>query len=331
MIIPVSLADRSYDIVLEKGALKKAGQLFKIKGRALVVTDSGVPSEYAETLMSQLENPALFIFPHGEENKNTETLLSICKKLLEENFTRTDCVIALGGGVTGDMAGFASAIYMRGIDFYNIPTTLLSQVDSSVGGKTAVDFLGAKNLIGAFHQPKKVIIDPELLSTLEKRQISNGFAEAVKIAITSDKTLFEIFESGKAEEKIEEVIYRAVFAKRDVVEKDEKEGSLRRVLNFGHTFGHAIESSAGLDVLLHGECVALGILPMCGEEIRPRVKAALESVGLKTEYPYDRERVKEFLKHDKKASGSSVCIVRSDKIGSFFFEKVSLSDLEKML
>lgn len=331
MIIPVSLAEHSYDIVLENGSLKRAGELLGIKDRALVVTDSGVPEEYAKILMSQLEKPTLFVFPHGEENKNTDTLLSICKKLLSENFTRTDCVIALGGGVVGDMAGFASAIYMRGIDFYNIPTTLLSQVDSSVGGKTAVDFFGAKNLLGAFHQPKKVIIDPQLLSTLEKRQISNGFAEAVKIAVTSDKELFEIFESGKAEEKIEDVICRAVCAKRDVVEKDEKESSLRRVLNFGHTLGHAIESSAGLDVLLHGECVALGMLPMCSQKIRPRVKAALESVGLGTEYPYDKEKVKEFLKHDKKASGNSVCIVRSDEIGSFFFEKVSLEDLEKML
>ena len=331
MILPVSLPGHSYDIVIEKGSLKKAGELLNIKGKALVVTDSGVPKSYAETLLSQLDNAVLFTFPQGEENKNVNTLLSICEKLLTENFTRSDCVIALGGGVTGDMAGFASAIYMRGIDFYNIPTTLLSQVDSSVGGKTAVDFEKAKNLLGAFHQPKKVIIDPELLSTLSERQISNGFAEAVKISVTNDKELFEIFENGQAKEKLEEVIYRAVKAKRDVVEQDEKETSLRRVLNFGHTLGHAIESSAGLDTLLHGECVALGMLPMCSENIRERVKNALHSVGLKTEYDYDKEKVKEFLKHDKKASGKTVCIVRSDEIGTFRFENVSLSELEKML
>jgi len=331
MILPVSLPGHSYDIVIEKGSLKKAGELLNIKGKALVVTDSGVPKSYAETLLSQLDNAVLFTFPQGEENKNVNTLLSICEKLLSENFTRSDCVIALGGGVTGDMAGFASAIYMRGIDFYNIPTTLLSQVDSSVGGKTAVDFKKAKNLLGAFHQPKKVIIDPELLSTLSERQISNGFAEAVKISVTNDKELFEIFENGQAKEKLEEVIYRAVKAKRDVVEQDEKETSLRRVLNFGHTLGHAIESSAGLDTLLHGECVALGMIPMCSETIRERVKNALHSVGLKTEYDYDKEKVKEFLKHDKKASGKTVCIVRSDEIGTFRFENVSLSELEKML
>lgn len=331
MILPVSLPGHSYDIVIEKGSLKKAGELLNIKGKALVVTDSGVPESYAETLLSQLENAVLFTFPQGEENKNVNTLLSICEKLLSENFTRSDCVIALGGGVTGDMAGFASAIYMRGIDFYNIPTTLLSQVDSSVGGKTAVDFEKAKNLLGAFHQPKKVIIDPELLSTLSERQISNGFAEAVKISVTNDKELFEIFENGQAKEKLEDVIYRAVKAKRDVVEQDEKETSLRRVLNFGHTLGHAIESSAGLDTLLHGECVALGMIPMCSDNIRERVKNALHSVGLKTEYDYDKEKVKEFLKHDKKASGKNVCIVRSDEIGTFRFENVSLSQLEKML
>ena len=331
MILPVSLPGHAYDVVIEKGSLRKAGELLNIKGKALVVTDSGVPKRYAETLISQLENAVLFTFPQGEENKNVNTLLSICEKLLSENFTRSDCVIALGGGVTGDMAGFASAIYMRGIDFYNIPTTLLSQVDSSVGGKTAVDFEKAKNLLGAFHQPKKVIIDPELLSTLCERQISNGFAEAVKISVTNDKELFEIFENGQAKEKLEEVIYRAVKAKRDVVERDEKETSLRRVLNFGHTLGHAIESSEGLDTLLHGECVALGMIPMCSENIRERVKNALHSVGLKTEYDYDKEKVKEFLKHDKKASGKNVCIVRSDEIGTFRFENVSLSQLEKML
>lgn len=331
MILSVSLPGHSYDIVIEKGSLKKAGELLNIKGKALVVTDSGVPKSYAKTLLSQLENAVLFTFPQGEENKNVNTLLSICEKLLSENFTRSDCVIALGGGVTGDMAGFASAIYMRGIDFYNIPTTLLSQVDSSVGGKTAVDFEKAKNLLGAFHQPKKVIIDPELLSTLSERQISNGFAEAVKISVTNDKELFEIFENGQAKEKLEEVIYRAVKAKRDVVERDEKETSLRRVLNFGHTLGHAIESSAGLDTLLHGECVALGMIPMCGEKIKGRVKNALHSVGLKTEFDYDKEKVKEFLKHDKKANGKNVCIVRSDEIGTFRFENVRLSELEKML
>lgn len=331
MILPVSLPGHAYDVVIEKGSLRKAGELLNIKGKALVVTDSGVPKRYAETLISQLENAVLFTFPQGEENKNVNTLLSICEKLLSENFTRSDCVIALGGGVTGDMAGFASAIYMRGIDFYNIPTTLLSQVDSSVGGKTAVDFEKAKNLLGAFHQPKKVIIDPELLSTLCERQISNGFAEAVKISVTNDKELFEIFENGQAKEKLEEVIYRAVKAKRDVVEQDEKETSLRRVLNFGHTLGHAIESSAGLDTLLHGECVALGMIPMCCENIRERVKNALHSVGLKTEYDYDKEKVKEFLKHDKKVSGKNVCIVRSDEIGTFRFENVNLSQLEKML
>ena len=331
MIVPVKTDTWDYDIVLEPGALKKAGELLNLNRRALIVTDSGVPARYAETVAKQCKEAVIVTIPQGEQSKCFEEFNQLLQEMLDASFTRSDCVVAVGGGVVGDLSGFAASCYMRGVDFYNIPTTLLSQVDSSIGGKTAIDFGGVKNIVGAFYQPKKVIIDPLLLSTLEKRQISNGFAEAVKIAVTSDEKLFEIFESGKAMDKIEEVIFRAVSAKRDVVEKDEKESSLRRVLNFGHTLGHAIESSAGLGELLHGECVALGMLPMCGSEIRPRVEKALQSVGLKTEYNYNADAVKSFLKHDKKASGNTVNIVLSDKIGSFYFKKVSLSQLEEMI
>ena len=195
MIIPVSLGENSYDIILERGSIKKIAKYIPTteKRQFLVVTDSGVPEEYSRKVAASLNATAIFSFPQGEKSKSFDTYKSICKTLLDFSFTRKDAVVAVGGGVVGDMAGFAAATYMRGIDFYNIPTTLLSQVDSSIGGKTGIDFGDYKNIIGAFHQPKKVIIDPDVLTTLPERHIKNGLAESIKMGITFDEELFDIF------------------------------------------------------------------------------------------------------------------------------------------
>lgn len=333
MIIPINLGEKSYDIILERGAIKKAGEYLGIpEGRkVLVVTDSGVPEEYSKTVADLFENSSIYTFPEGEKSKNFDTYRLICEELLSHSFTRKDAVIAVGGGVTGDMAGFAAATYMRGIDFYNIPTTLLSQVDSSIGGKTAIDLGKIKNIIGAFHQPKKVIIDPDVLSTLPDRQLKNGLAEALKAGIIMDKDLFEIFEEGTAEEKIEEVIERSLLVKKKVVEEDEKEAGLRKVLNFGHTIGHAIEASVEFGELYHGECVALGMIPMCDENIRGRVVSALEKTGLPTVYTFDREKASAALTHDKKSEGKGVTAVFSKEIGTFEFVKTDASELMKLI
>lgn len=337
MIIPVRLGEASYDIEVSRGAIDLAAEKILKKDRKVcVVTDSGVPKEYAKKLLASLgENAILHVFPQGEENKNFNTLQGVLRTMLEAGFTRSDAVVALGGGVVGDLAGFAAATYMRGIDFYNIPTTLLSQVDSSVGGKTAVDLDGYKNMIGAFWQPKAVFIDPDLLSTLPRRHISNGLCEALKIGATSDPSLFEIFEKGDVSSSIEEIIIKAVSAKRDVVEIDEREGGLRKVLNFGHTLGHAIETSSGLS-LLHGECVALGIPPMCtNEALRQRLCRALENIGLPTdanEHIKDKGAVLEALSHDKKGtSGGKINAVLLHDIGNFEFVKLTLAELIERL
>ncbi|MCM1364328.1 MAG: 3-dehydroquinate synthase [Faecalibacterium sp.] len=332
MIIPVKTKDSSYDIILERGALKNAGKLISIGShKALIVTDSGVPEQYAKTVADSLENAFIHVFPQGEASKNFDVFKTICQHLLAEGFSRKDCVIAVGGGVTGDMAGFAAACYMRGIDFYNIPTTLLSQVDSSIGGKTAIDLDGIKNIIGAFYQPKKVIIDPNVLETLPERQVSNGLAEAIKAGIIADESLFELFETENYMDNIDKIIEKSLLFKRGVVEQDEKEAGLRKVLNFGHTIGHGIESSAGLHDLYHGECVALGMIPMCSEKIKQRVIAALENVGLPTSFDYDKQAVFEALTHDKKASGKNVTIVKCDEIGSFRFEETDVQSLKALL
>lgn len=331
MIIPVKTNNAFYDIILERGSLAKCDEYIKPKGKALVVTDSGVPQTYAKTVSERLGGAPIHTFAQGEASKNFDVFKQICQKLLSENFTRKDCVVAVGGGVTGDMAGFAAACYMRGIDFYNIPTTVLSQVDSSIGGKTAIDLDGIKNIIGAFHQPKAVIIDPDVLATLDKRQIANGLAESIKMGATFDESLFALFEDGSYAKKIETVIEKSLLAKRSVVQQDEKEAGLRKALNFGHTVGHAIETAAGLGTLYHGECVGLGMLAVTDGEIRERIQNALKAVGLPTEFAYDKEAVAAALSHDKKASGKAVTLVRCKKIGEFFFEETAISSLRELI
>ena len=330
MIIPVGLGKNSYNINIERGALSGTGEILRVYRKVLIVTDSGVPQKYIRTVAERCSEPVVAVIEKGEASKTPENFVNLCRRMLGAGFSRKDCLAAVGGGVSGDMAGFAAACYMRGIDFYNIPTTLLSQVDSSVGGKTAVDLDGVKNIIGAFYQPKGVIIDPDVLETLSPRQFACGAAEIIKIAACMDRELFERIErQGIARNPhLEEIIAAAVALKAGVVEEDEKEKGLRRVLNFGHTLGHGIETVTGL---FHGECVALGMLPMCSDEaLRARIKAALEKEALPvmlSEAAPDPERVIASAMHDKKAEGESIVTVRLDDIGSFRFEAASREQL----
>lgn len=332
MTIHMSLneAARDYDILVERGLLARAGQHLNLNRRVLVVTDSGVPAEYAEAIAAQCKYAVIHTVEQGEASKSLETFGLLLGVMLEHGFSRKDCVVAVGGGVVGDLAGFTASAYMRGVDFYNVPTTLLAQIDSSIGGKTAVNFGGVKNIVGSFYQPKRVLIDPDLLKTLPPRQISNGLAEAVKMALTSDKELFELLETCDVGENLEEIIIRSLRIKQSVVEQDERESGIRRILNFGHTIGHGIESSRGMRDLYHGECVALGMLPMCGEPLRPRVIAVLKRCGLYRTLTYDWEEIAEAAFHDKKADGSTVAVTTVDEAGSFRMETVDRKDLISM-
>lgn len=329
MKLNVKTQTGGYDIVFERGAISHLSDYFNLNRRVLIVTDSGVPKKYCDEVSLQCENAVVFEFKMGEGRKNMDTLQEILKTLVENNFTRTDCVLALGGGVVGDMAGFAASMFMRGVDFYNVPTTVLSQVDSSVGGKTAVDFLGYKNIIGAFYPPKCVVIDFDTLDTLPSRHVSNGLCEAVKMAATFDSELFEIFESGIP--SLDAVITRAVKIKRDVVEADERESGVRRVLNFGHTLGHAIESSQGEDGLIHGECVALGMMMLSSSEVKERLEKVLTSLNLPCVYGGDPQKLIDVMRHDKKAQGDLIKIICCQKIGRYEIKTVSFSELQTIL
>lgn len=330
MIIHMNLGENSYDIVVERGILATADQHLDLNRRVLIVTDTGVPAAYAQTLASLCKESVTCTVEQGEGSKSLETLGILLKAMLDNGLSRKDCVVAVGGGVVGDLAGFAASTYMRGIDFYNIPTTLLSQIDSSIGGKTAVNFGGVKNIVGAFYQPKKVLIDPDLLSTLPPRQISNGLAEAIKVAMTSDRVLFDIFENECITDHLDEIIIRALQVKKDVVEQDEKETGLRRILNFGHTVGHGIESSEGMSELYHGECVALGMIPMCGEAIRPRLMAVLKKCSLYRVMDYDWDKITEAAFHDKKADGDTVTVTLVEEIGTYEMKRMKCLDVISM-
>lgn len=316
MTIHMNLGQDSYDILVERGILARAKDYLNLNRRILVVTDTQVPAIYAQTLAAQCQSAVICTVETGENSKSLGGFGHLLQTMLDHGFSRKDCVVAVGGGVVGDLSGFAASAYMRGIDFYNIPTTLLSQIDSSIGGKTAINFGGVKNIVGAFYQPKKVLIDPKLLETLPARQISNGLAEAIKMSLTSDKKLFELFENGDIESNLEEIIIRCLNIKKYVVEQDEKEAGLRKILNFGHTVGHGIESSLEME-LYHGECVALGMLPMCADSIRPRVMKVLQKCNLYRQLDYDWEQIAEAAFHDKKADGDSVTVTVVNEVGSF--------------
>ena len=316
MVIPVELGGDSYDIILERGCIRRAGELLDLDRKALVVTDDGVPAKYAEAVAAQCRKAETATLPQGEDSKDFDHFRGLLQRMLAFGMTRKDCVIAVGGGVVGDIAGFAAACYMRGIDFYNVPTTLLSQVDSSVGGKTAIDLDGIKNAVGLFRQPKRVLIDPEALETLPPRQIANGAAEAVKMALCFDEKGFALFELNGWKEQIDRIIENALRTKKRVVEEDEREHGLRRALNFGHTLGHGIESLHGENGLLHGECVALGMLPMCAPQVRARLLTVLERIGLPVKCEADAERVMAAVLHDKKAEDGRILAVTVEEAGT---------------
>ena len=323
MTIHMNLDQDSYDILVEPGVLSQAKQHLNLNRRVLVVTDTGVPADYAKILAGQCRVGIICTIEMGEDSKCLETFGRLLQTMLEHNFSRKDCVVAVGGGVVGDLSGFAASAYMRGIDFYNIPTTLLSQIDSSIGGKTAINLGSTKNIVGAFYQPRKVLIDPELLKTLPQRQIANGLAEAIKMSLTSDKELFELIETQDIEVNLEEIILRCLNIKKTVVEQDEKETGLRKILNFGHTVGHGIESTSDL---YHGECVALGMIPMCGDALRPRGVEVLKKCRLYRVLQYDWEKITEAAFHDKKADGDTVTVTMVKEPGNY--ELITTKSLE---
>jgi len=328
VILTMELGERSYDIIVERGCLHKAAQLLHLNRKVCIVTDEGVPSQYAQIIAGQCEMPVIVTVDAGEESKTVETVTKLCRVMLERGFSRKDCVVAVGGGMVGDLAGFAAASFMRGVDFYNIPTTLLSQVDSSIGGKTGVNLDGVKNIVGAFWQPKGVLIDPDTLDTLSPRLYAEGMAEAVKMALASDEKLFVQLEQGDL--PIEQLLKGALSIKKTIVEQDEREGGIRKLLNFGHTIGHGVESAAR-GSLYHGECVAIGMMPMCAPAVAARLQPVLEKLGLPTATGLDKEQIWQAMQHDKKSNSSGFSAVFVEKIGKAYAKTITFAEMKTIL
>lgn len=331
MKIPVMIPNHEYDIILERGALAHLADYVKIQGKVLLITDTGVPQAHIELVSAQLADCDCYIVEQGEGSKSFTVLQKILSYMLAHDFQRSDCVIALGGGVVGDLAGFAASIYMRGIRFINFPTTTLAQIDSSIGGKTAINLVGVKNVIGAFYQPSLVIIDPEVLKTLDHRQIVSGLAEALKAGLIADAKLFALFSRADPMEEIETIIYRSLLVKKHIVEQDEKETGLRKLLNFGHTIGHGIEACY-LDSLYHGEAVALGMLYFIeNESLKEQVIKIYEKLGLPSTCDYEKEAVFTHIAHDKKASKHTIDVVVVSDAGKSHIEKMSFDEIKARL
>ena len=332
----------AYEVSIGGGLLHTCGQRLRevlVPCRVAVVTDSTVAPLYLKTVTGSLEGAGFtvcsYIFPAGEGSKNFTTLSAILEFLAKQRLTRTDCIAALGGGVTGDMAGFAAACYLRGIRCVQLPTTLLSAVDSSVGGKTAIDLKAGKNLAGAFLQPAAVLCDTDCLRSLPPEVFADGAAEAIKTGVLDDESLFALFEDGTLTAAPEEVIARCVGYKAGVVERDEKEQGERRLLNLGHTVGHAIEKCSGY-AIPHGHAVAAGLaviarsaeaLGWTEEPVAARIAACLAQNGLPTGTDFSAEALAEAALADKKRTGGDITLVIPKKIGVCELKKVPVAEL----
>lgn len=330
MKLTVSLPGSSYPVWIEKDCLSHLADKLDTQKKTILVYDSGIPQKWVDLVLQQFTNASCFCFEQGEGSKNITTYQQLLMAMSQAELNRKSQVIALGGGVTGDMAGFAAATYMRGIDFINLPTTVLAQVDSSVGGKTAIDLGPIKNIVGAFWQPKTVLIDPNVLETLDPRQIHAGLVEALKMGLLFDENLVADFEQEQLD--FVKIIARSIDLKRIVVEQDEKESNLRKSLNFGHTIGHGIEGSFENHDYLHGECVAIGMLYFLTDpSLRHRVLAILDRLEVPQIDHFDIAKASALIRNDKKGNETGIDCVFVDKPGHFYFQTLNPEQIDTLL
>lgn len=340
MKLTMQLKNRSYDIIMKAGCLKNLYQFTNVQNRRVfVLTDSGVPAQYAETVAAQCPKSTIYTAPQGEGSKSLKVFGEVLQAMLDFGMDRKDLLVAVGGGVMGDLGGFCAASYMRGIDFVNCPTTTLSQIDSSIGGKTAVDLGETKNIIGAFWQPKLVLVDFDTLATLPARHVANGLAEGAKMGLIGDPALFALFEKADptAPENIEQIVFRSLKFKKKIVEQDEREGSVRACLNFGHTIGHGIEAVKGIrgrrtKGYYHGECVAMGTLYMIEDPaLVKRARNVYRTLGLPTRTGVDKRKVLQYMEHDKKSNGDSITVIKCPGLGCWRADKLPRTELPALL
>ena len=337
MEFTVNLKDAKSRVIIEKGCSDHLKDYHDFSGKVMIISDGNIPISLKEKILSQFENAILVEVSEGEVSKSFDTYQMLMTKLLELGFSRKDTIVALGGGVIGDLSGFVASTYKRGCHFVSIPTTTLSQIDSSIGGKVAINHNGIKNCIGNFYHPEVVFVDVNTLKTLSKRHFYNGLVEALKAGCIQDPVIFNLFKEHVDELDVEspyleEIITRSLLMKKRVVEEDEKEQNIRKILNFGHTIGHAIESYYHLHDYYHGECVANGMIFIEeNEEIKKDLISILNKMNIPFVKEFDEDALIEFMKNDKKASGNKIDIVLVDTLGEAYLKKVSIDELRKYL
>ena len=329
--INIPIKDASYNVYINHGLLFNLSSYIDLNREIVIITDDFIPKIYLNTIKKKMSNSRVFEVPHGEKSKSMETAYSILDKMVNYKITRNCLIIALGGGVIGDLSGFIASIYMRGVDFIQIPTTLLSQIDSSVGGKVGINSSNMKNAIGSFYQPKMVLIDPDTLTTLSKKEFSNGIAEMIKYGMIADKTLFINLLENNLLTNIEKYIEKCIIIKKSFVVDDVFDKGKRQALNFGHTIGHAIEKHSNYS-LLHGEAISIGMVLMSKNYIyHDDLIKVLKKYNLPIKYEYDKTEILEYIKTDKKATINSINIVLVEKIGSSIIKNIEFEEIEKYL
>lgn len=332
MKLNVNLKDKSYEVIVERGIIKNITPYVDIEKKFLIVSDDRIPNVYINTIKKQLKKVDVVIFPHGENNKSLKNYQLVIDKLIQGDYSRKDYIIALGGGVVTDLAGFVASTYKRGMNLINIPTTTLAMVDASVGGKVALNFDKLKNVIGSFYHPNCILIDIDTLETLPKRHYINGVIEALKTGMIGDKELYNIFFNGDYRDHIEEIIYRSLQYKIKIVEQDEKEENIRKVLNFGHTFGHAYETYFLMKNYLHGEAVALGIVTISKDKpYLEDIKKIFTKWGIKLNINVEKDKIINIIRNDKKCDDDIVDVIIVDEIGKSKIVPTKIEDLSRYL
>lgn len=350
--LTVNLDKKSYDIIIERGIFNRIGEEIKkvYEGKKLViVTDENLNRIYGDLLKNQLLDNGFsaefIVVKAGEKSKSIEVLQEVYSKLLEFKVTRGDLIVAFGGGVVGDLTGFAAATFLRGVKYIQIPTSLLAQIDSSIGGKVAVNLKEGKNLIGNFYHPKKVIIDPEVLKTLPKEFLKDGMGEVIKYACIKDENLFSVLESlhndEKLMEKMDYIIYTCCNIKREIVEEDEMDLGIRMILNFGHTLAHGIEKYFNYEGYTHGEAVSLGMyyITKKSEELNltekgtaERIKKILQNYDIQYKLPnMDMEKIKQTISLDKKNISGNINLILLSSIGKALIRKFTMEEIDDIL
>ncbi len=320
--------DNGYDIVIGNNILENLTDYCKLPSKVLIITDDNIPLVYQNILSKNIKSCYTYSIAPGEKSKTLQVYENILHVMLEEEFSRKDMVIALGGGVVGDLAGFVAATYKRGCRFINIPTSTLSMVDSSIGGKVAVNLDNIKNIIGTFYQPELVLIDLDTLNSLPKRQYYNGLVEALKMGLIMDPALVKMFDD--IANNLDKIIYHSLMAKKQIVEADVREEGIRKILNFGHTIGHGIES-VNLGEIFHGEAVAYGMVLMIeNEKLKNEVLQILYTMNIIPKY--DKiEEVYKALMQDKKRNDNNISIIKVSEIGKWKMEEIAIEKLYLIL